>query len=250
MPEHLLDHPVVGERYFFPRTQPLHDPFVVVHDGVQLHCHHVAPHPGAPTVVHFHGNGEIVADWIHDFAPRLVEAGLNVCLAAYRGYGGSSGRPALVAMLDDAVAVADALGVPPETMIVYGRSVGSIYALHVASRRPVGGLVLESGISNVLQRLAVRLSAEELGVTDTRLEQAVGEVLDHRAKLRRYAGPVLVMHARDDHLVPLDHAKDLASWAGDQGRLLVFDRGDHNTIHYFNGETIAAEVVQMAAALG
>lgn len=243
MSEHLLDHPIISERYFFPRRRPLPDPFVVQTPGGALHCHRRAPHPDAPTLLHFHGNGEVVFDWIRDFAPALVAAGLNVCLAEYRGYGGSSGTPALAGMLDDAVLVADALGVDPSTLYVYGRSVGSIYALHVASQRPVAGLVIESGISNVLQRLAVRLEPQELGVTRAQLEAAVADALDHEAKMRAYAGPVLVMHARADHLVPVEHAEALARWAGDRGRLVLFPRGDHNSIHYFNDEAILAEVV-------
>lgn len=245
MSGHVLDHPIIGARYFFPRMQPLDEPFVVDVGAAELHCYRHAPHPGAPTLLHFHGNGEVVADWLPEFAPALVAAGLNVCFAEYRGYGGSTGTPALVAMLDDAVAVADALGVEPERLFVYGRSVGSIYALHVAANRPVAGLVLESGIADVLQRLAIRLDPDELGLSAAQLRAAVAEVLDHEAKLAAYAGPVVVLHTLGDHLVPVDHARDLARWAGDRGKLVLYDRGDHNSIHYYNADAILAEVVAL-----
>ncbi len=250
MPAHLLDHPIISQRYFFPRQQPLADPFIVRAGGAELHCHRSAVHADAPTLLHFHGNGEVVFDWVSDFAPTLNAAGFNVCFAEYRGYGGSSGVPALAGMLDDAVAIADALDVEPGRMFVYGRSVGSIYALHVASQRPVAGLIIESGISNVLQRLAIRLDPDELGVTQAELEAAVAQVLDHEAKMRSYAGPVLVMHAEADHLVPVDHARDLASWAGDRGQLVVFDQGDHNSIHYYNGDAILAQLGRFAGLTG
>ncbi len=242
----ILDHPVISERYFFPRCAPLASPFVVAVDGAELHCFRSAPHEGAPTVLHFHGNGEVVGDWVPDFAPALVERGLNVFLAEYRGYGGSTGVPQLGRMLGDALLVADATGVSPEQLIVYGRSVGSIYALHVAAERPVAGLIIESGIADVLSRLALRLDAHELGTDDDTLRAAVSAHLDHRSKVESFAGPVLAMHARGDDLVPPANAEQLVAWAGERGTLKLFARGDHNSIHFYNGPEIIDEVARFA----
>jgi hypothetical protein len=241
-PKEILDHPVVAARYFFPRRARLPDPFVVLSGGVALHCYRSAAHEHGPWLLHFHGNGEVVSDWVPGFTPGLVAAGLNVVLGEYRGYGGSSGSPALASMLDDALAITDALGVDPGALVVYGRSVGSIYALHVAAHRPVAGVVIESGIANVGERLALRLRAEELGVDDASLNAAVDALLDHRAKVEAFAGPILVLHARGDVLVSPEHAAQLAEWAGSRATLRLFERGNHNTIHAFNGAQIIEQV--------
>ncbi|MCB9594390.1 MAG: alpha/beta hydrolase [Sandaracinaceae bacterium] len=236
---HLLDHPVVAERYFFPRPDRVPSPRWVSVPGAELACHRTAaPADDAPFVLHFHGNGEVAADWLHDFAPALEARGYGVFLGEYRGYGGSTGRPGLHSMLDDALAQLDAVGVPPERVLVYGRSVGSIFALHVAAARPVAGLVLESGIADVGQRLALRLEPEELGTDAAGLAAAIRDDLDHRGKLAAYAGPVLVLHTRNDHMVSVDHAEQLAAWAGDRAELRLFERGDHNSIHAYNGDAI------------
>jgi len=238
----ILDHPVISSRYFFPRRTPLQDPFVVSTDGVELHCHKSAPHDGGPWLLHFHGNGEVVADWLSDFTPELIRAGINVVLGEYRGYGKSSGRPALGSMLDDALAITDALGVDPGRLVVYGRSVGSMYALHVAAHRDVAGLVIESGIADVRERLLLRLDAADLGVDDAQLDAAVKALLDHRAKVSSFAGPMLVLHARHDVLVPPEHGVRLAEWGADRATLELFERGDHNTIHLFNAQKIVERV--------
>ncbi len=248
MPPSVLDHPLVGERYFFPRADAIAEPFVVTTGGVALACHLDAPHTDAPMLLHFHGNGEVVADWIDGFAPALVAAGLNVCFAEYRGYGASTGTPALATMLDDAVAIADATGVPASRLFVYGRSVGSLYALHVAAQGRVAGLVIESGIADVLERLTLRLTAEEIGASDVELAQAVAVAFDHRAKLEAFGGRVLLLHATHDHLVSVHHANTLATWAGPQGRLVTFDRGDHNSIYFANRNAILNEVVRFVTA--
>ena len=242
----ILDHPVLASRYFFPRPTAFPDPFVVSTADVTLHCSRNAPHGDGPWLLHFHGNGEVVADWLDDFAPALTRSGLNVVLGEYRGYGGSSGRPALASMLDDALAITDAINVDPGRIVVYGRSVGGIYALHVAAHRPVAGLVIESGIADVHERLLLRVSAADLGVDDARLREAVGALLDHRAKVEAFSGPMLVLHARHDMLVRPEHGVRLAQWGGDRAALELFDAGDHNTIHAFNGQRIIERVASFA----
>lgn len=230
----VLDHPIITSRYFFPRRQPPPCPFVVeAADGSRLACHVEAPHPGGLTLVHFHGNGEVVADWcVGWFKERLLAMGLNVCFAEYRGYGGSTGAPALAAMLDDVERVADALGVPDGRLVAFGRSVGSIYAIELAARRPgIAGLVLESGIASPLERVLLRVAPAELGVSRATLEAEAAARLDHAQKLGGYRGPLLVLHAAGDDLVTPDHAERNHRWAAsDRKELLMLPRGDHNSI--------------------
>jgi len=246
---HLLDHPVISSRYFFPRRAPLAEPFMVSVPGAELACFRSAPHADGPTVLHFHGNGEVVADWAGDLAPALNARGVNLVLAEYRGYGGSTGTPALAAMLDDALAVFDAVEVPASRVLVYGRSVGSIYALHVAAARQPGALVIESGISDVLARVLLRAEPRELGATADQLRQAAADAVDHRAKMAAYRGRTAVLHTRGDDLVLPDNAVELADWAGDDAELVLFDRGDHNSIWAYNGQAILDRVVALAATL-
>lgn len=236
----LLDDPGLAARYLFPRPAPLTDPFVVPVDGAELHCWRSPPRPGAPVLLHFHGNGEVVRDYVGDWAPACVAAGFDIVLAEYRGYGGSTGRPTLRALLDDALAVADMIGGRP---FVYGRSVGSLPAAHVAAYRDVAGLIIESGIADLGQRL--KLYAGD-AYDPAALERMVAESFDQRAKLAAYGGPTLVLHTKHDHLVAVDHADRLAEWSG--GRLVLFERGDHNTIHAFNHGEIMAELLRFASA--
>jgi pimeloyl-ACP methyl ester carboxylesterase len=111
-------------------------------------------------------------------------------------------------MLDDALAIVDATGVPPERIVLYGRSVGSIYALHAAAHRKVAGLIIESGIADVGEGLGVE--PEEIGSTRDELDAAVSLHFDHRSNLRDFGGPVLIFHTAPDRLVQVWHARQLA----------------------------------------
>ncbi len=247
----LLNHPVIASRYFFPRRSALPNPAFVDCGDATLACHHQSPHPGARTLVHFHGNGEVVSDYVPDLASLYMGLGVNVFMAEYRGYGASTGQPALGAMLGDARRVAEHLKVPASDLVIYGRSVGSIFALELASQLPgVAGLIIESGIAEPLDRLLIRLRPEELGVDLDTLQAAADAHLDHRRKIAATTCPVLILHTRHDGLVDLSHAEQLAEWAGDRAELVVFERGDHNSILYANLDAIMATLRRFLGRLG
>jgi pimeloyl-ACP methyl ester carboxylesterase len=104
------------------------------------------------------------------------------------------------------------------------------------SRFPrAAGLVLESGIADVSERLSIRVAPAELGVSAEAFEAEVRERLDQRAKLRGYRGPVLILHARRDGLIDVSHGEQLAAAAGGPVTLRVFERGDHNSLLAVNG---------------
>jgi pimeloyl-ACP methyl ester carboxylesterase len=244
----ILDHDLVTGRYFFPRRDAPARTVEVAVDGAVLACAAHAPHEGAPWIVHFHGNGEVVADYELDIAPKLTAAGLNVFFAEYRGYGGSTGAPALVGMLDDVPVILSKVGVPLDRIVVYGRSVGSIYAIEAAHRASsLRGLVIESGIANPLERVLLRVSPKELGVGEAELEREAELHLDHEKKLSSFPGRTLVLHASNDQLIDRTHAERNARWAK-RSELVLFDRGDHNTVLDFNLDEIVKRVAQFASA--
>ncbi|MGE3852394.1 MAG: alpha/beta hydrolase, partial [Planctomycetota bacterium] len=235
---HLLDHPLIGERYFVPRAAVMDDATIVTSGPHRLGCYLEQPQTGddALTIVHWHGNGEIVPDYRPDIANLFLSLGVNLMLAEYRGYGASSSDPALVGMFDDIAPIMAATGAPPERVIVFGRSIGSIYAIECARQFPtIAGLVLESGIADPLERVLLRVEPAELDCTHDEIEAAAAMFVDHRAKLAAYRGPLLVMHAVHDMLIDISHARRNHEWAGSaQKQLKEFTVGGHNDIQARN----------------
>lgn len=233
-----FDHPVVSQRYFFPRPDHPGRTTDVEVDGATLGCRLTVQDPDQLTVVYFHGNGEVVADYVPHFEDTLMAMGVNVMLAEYRGYGASTGTPQLAAMLHDVTAIVEAAGTDPENLVAFGRSIGSIYAIELVHRFPqAAGLVLESGIADTLERILLRAEPGELGVSGDELRDEAARLFDHEQKLGSYQGPLLVMHAAGDDLVDVSHAERNHEWAGSQHKqLIVFDEGDHNSILAMNAE--------------
>ena len=243
---HCSDHKLISQRYFFPRPQALPGAKMVAVEGADLACAQV-DQGHTLTLLHFHGNGEVVGDYLPEFPALMNRLGLNTFLAEYRGYGGSTGEPQLARMLDDLPAIQEAAGAP-ESLLVFGRSIGSIYAIEFARRYPtIAGLVLESGIADVLERILLRVGPQEMGITIDGMRESFAEKFDHQAKLQGYPGKTLVLHAQGDHLVDLSHAERNAAWAGERARLVVLPRGDHNSIFYENRESYLSELGNFAA---
>src|SRR5262249_14344937 len=144
----ILDHPIVSSRYFFPRRDSISEPYwVEAADGSRLACYRHVVNPDAKTVPYFHGTGEVRAHYLPDFPAWIARAGCNCLLVEYRGYGMSTGHPALAGMLEDVVPILQSLNIPDRKIVLFGRSIGSLYALHGVYRRPqIGGLIIESGV--------------------------------------------------------------------------------------------------------
>ena len=231
----ILDHPLISERYFFPRDGHFKNPFWVDCGDARLACSYHEIDPAAKTLIHFHGNGEIVDDWQGDFVTLVQKMGCNCFLAELRGYGQSTGQPQLGKMLEDVVPTIEALQRPASDLIFFGRSVGSIFAIEAAARfSQAAGLILESGVADVLERLLLRVEPWELGVSAGELEVEVERSLNHHRKMTDYPGPVLVMHTQNDGLVDVSHGQRLYDWASGKKKLKIFPQGNHNDIMYVN----------------
>jgi pimeloyl-ACP methyl ester carboxylesterase len=227
----ILDHPAISGRYLFPQPRFVSDPFTVEVDGVELACYRKIVDPDSFTMVHFHGNGEAVADYVPDIAELFAELGLNSLFVEYREYGGSTGQAQLVAMLGDGEAAIKAAGLAPEKVIVFGRSVGSLYAIELADRQPtIAGLIIESGIADPSERFLTYADLDA-GITENDVLAEVELYFDHKLKMSEYENPLLILHTEDDGLIDISHAERNYEWAGSaQKKLIRFPVGNHNTI--------------------
>jgi pimeloyl-ACP methyl ester carboxylesterase len=258
----LYDHPEVSRRLFFPVSgDPLPETGEVLRvaiDGGSICACWCRPLAGAPTLLYLHGNGECISDQLRLWPLWARDCGCNICFVDYPGYGDSDGRPSLSGCVAATGAVASALLRHPAAelpgLILMGRSLGSVFALALAARLAdeprLRGLILESAISELRQRLEVRVPYEQLGLDRAVTEAAVARDFDARAQLARSPAPVLILHCLGDSLVPVSHSRQLAAWAGPRlHRLVLFDDGDHNSIQALNAWDYQQALKELVAAV-
>ena len=221
--------------YFDPHYGSFAEPFWVRSEGCKLACYRLEKDPRAKTIVFFHGNGETVSDFVPEFAPRVSALGYNCFLAEYRGYGMSTGEPGFPELLEDVKAVLDVVCARPERVVLYGRSLGSLAAIHGICLFPnIAGLILESGIAELQDWGAFQFAREIPGIPEEELADCIQRLFNNEEKLKGFRGATLVLHCQRDHVVPVENGHTLYQWAPEPKAITLFDRGDHNTIMHAN----------------
>jgi len=168
------------------------------------------PHAGAQcTLMYSHGNAVDLGILLTQGKLRGLrdELGVNVCTYDYPGYGLSVG-PTNEETVYDALEsyyheVIRRYKIPPATIILYGRSMGSAPTIHLAAKLAekkdsLCGIVIESGLLSILRTFGVFKDK-------TRWFDMFPNV-DEIGKIRH---PVYITHGRNDTVVPFWHAEEL-----------------------------------------
>jgi fermentation-respiration switch protein FrsA (DUF1100 family) len=194
-------------------------------DGAKLIAWYAPAPPGRPTLLYFHGNGGGLSGRAVRFQ-RYQEAGFGVLMLSWRGYSGSTGRPSEAANYVDAHLAYDSLiarGVKPADIIVYGESLGSGVATHLATEVPVGAVVLDAPFTSVAD-----VGAGEYPYLPVRW--LMTERYDSASRIARISAPLLILHGERDTVVPVAMGRRLYELAREPKKIVVFPNGHHSDL--------------------
>jgi alpha-beta hydrolase superfamily lysophospholipase len=196
--------------------------------GEKIATLHLAAVPGMATLLYSHGNAEDLGQ-AQDLYEAWHNEGFGVLAYDYPGYGESSGKPSEESCQRAIQAAWDQLrasGVPAESIVVIGRSVGSGPSTWLAAREQPAGLVLISGFTSVF---GVRPPATLLP----------GNRFRNLQLIRRMATPLLVIHGTRDTIIPMSHGEQLrAASAATDKTLLPIPNAGHNDIFDIQAQEI------------
>ncbi|MDA8084630.1 MAG: alpha/beta hydrolase [Nitrospiraceae bacterium] len=192
-------------------------------DGIYISAWDVPAENARGYLLFCHGNAGNISDRL-DSIRIFHDLGLGVLIFDYRGYGKSAGAPDEEGTYRDAEAawgyLAYTLRVPPERIILFGRSLGSAVAAETALRRKAGLLIMESAFTSVpdlgasfFPHLPVRL------ISRYRYSSI--------SKVSRILIPKLFIHSPDDEIVPFEQGMRLFEKAGGPKEFLRI-AGGHN----------------------
>lgn len=192
-------------------------------DGLAIHAWWLPVERATTTVLFFHGNAGNVSYWI-EAATMFRDLGWNTLLLDYRGYGRSEGEPTEDGTYLDARAawnyLIDARGIQPSNIVVVGRSLGGGIATWLAEREPVSGLVLESTFTSVADVVAATVPIPGIGSVVSLGYPSLG-------RMPRIVAPLLVLHGREDELIPFAQGRQLYEAAPGPKRFVEL-KGGHN----------------------
>jgi pimeloyl-ACP methyl ester carboxylesterase len=200
--------------------------------------------PALATILLCHGNGGNLTN-VNWYGQEFAEHGFDVLLIDYRGYGRSDGNPTDEWALNaDGEAAYNYLlsrrGVKPEKLILHGASLGTTVAIDVASRKPCGALVVESGLSS-----ASEMGEHSLPFLPRFLHVLAKNKFESVRKIADVHCPVLITHGTNDTTIPVAQGRNLFAAANEPKRLRIIEGGSHNLA----GEGGEAYLVQIVSFL-
>jgi alpha-beta hydrolase superfamily lysophospholipase len=234
-----LDRPEIVRQLFIARKSQLKplapnakDYFIEVEEGVTIGCRYYTVGKDYPSLLYYHGQGEIVDD-LDASAPFFNNIGINLFVATYRGYGLSNGTPTLTNVFRDCRRIYEGLRRIVESqgfrrsLFVLGRSFGSLSAVELAYSHPddLRGLIVESGSSNNFRHLFSYIVP-----LDHPIVRDDSPFLN-KVKLRSISRPTLIIHAEKDSLIPVDEAKEMyENSAAEDKRLVIIPNAGHDDL--------------------
>ena len=192
-------------------------------DDIRLHAWFIPAENPRATVLFCHGNAGNISHRL-DSIRLLHSLGLQVLIFDYRGYGKSEGRPSEKGTYRDVDAawhyLREVRGLTEAGIIIFGRSLGAAVAADLASRTRPAAVILESAFTSVPDMAAgiypwlpVRLLSRYR--------------YDNLGKVARIARPLLLVHSRQDEIIPFAHGERLFGRAREPKQFLELT-GGHN----------------------
>lgn len=180
-----------------------------------------------PTVLFFGGNA-MRLDFFAPMLQPLREAGINIFLVDYRGYGLSEGKPSAQALKADAVKLFDAAAshpqVDPTRIMAWGISLGTAVAAHLASVRSLEKLILFAPFTNSYE------VAQSMFPFVWPVRPLIRHRFDTIALAPTLKQPVLIVQGlRDRELAPESAQRIADAWGGPKELLLLPELG-HNDL--------------------
>ena len=198
------------------------------------------PNPGARyTILYSHGNAEDIGELLPVLGD-IQRMGFSVLAFDYRGYGTSEGRPSQQSAYQDEDAAYDYLvktaHVPANHIIALGRSLGGGTAVDLASRRPLGGLIVQSSFVTAFRAMA---HVPILPFDEFRNIDKIGKV----------HCPVLVIHGTADDVIAFWNGDRLFRQANEPKRSFWVEGAGHDDLYEVAGARYAAALRAFVALI-
>jgi len=220
--------------------------FIPTEDGESISSFYVRSDSSSKTFIYFHGNAGNASGRL-SAAVSLANLNANVLLVEYRGYGLSTGSPSEAGIYMDGRAaikfLTKDLGINPESVFLYGRSLGSAVAVEVAHDLPFAGLILITPIASGKQ------VAEHAGYGP--LVSLIGNPFNNLEKITTVDLPILIIHGDRDEVLPIEMGEALNEAAPNRSELVIISGAGHNNIEMIDKNVYYGHINQFCnAALG
>jgi fermentation-respiration switch protein FrsA (DUF1100 family) len=178
------------------------------------------------TILLFHGNAGNLFNRVYKLN-ELNKLDLNILIISWRGYSGNKGKPTeknLYHDAEEAVKWLNSRGVNNKNIILYGESLGTGVAAEIGKRNVFGGIILESPFTSVTK--AAKIYYPYLPVNIILKDRC-----DTIEKIQSISAPILIMHGKQDNIVPQKMGLELFEKANEP-KFNYFPENDDHMMEY------------------
>jgi pimeloyl-ACP methyl ester carboxylesterase len=182
--------------------------------------------PNGFVLLFSHGNAEDIGRNV-DFFELANEHGFGIFAYDYRGYGQSDGKAGEKNTYQDITAayryLTETLQIPPQRILILGRSVGSGPSTWLATRQPAAGLVLESPFVSAFRVV-------------TKYKILPFDRYDNLGRIKNIKCPLLIIQGKEDEVVGFWHGPMLYEAANNPKMNYWVESAGHNDLLWVAGE--------------
>ena len=244
----LIDTPTVSNVVFYPRKTVIPNNLgpnieilkFSISDDVKIGGFFFKNDVNLPTILLFHGNGEVALDY-RFIAPMFYTCDVNLAVVDFRGYGFSSGNPFYTSLISDAMPIFTAFSEwidkrnLLDSLFIQGRSLGSICAAEIGSHNPsnLRGIIFESGFASTYNMMVNLFRVSSKYLTPESLNEYSNDT-----RIKKFSKSTLIIHGTMDLIIPLSEAELLFKNLPNNidKKLVLIEGAGHNNILSFEKE--------------
>ena len=178
------------------------------------------------TLIFFHGNAGSLENRIHKLN-HFQDLDINFLIIAWRGFSGNDGKPTERGLYEDGKSAIDWLikkGVNEKNLILYGESLGTGVAVHLAQNKSFAGVILETPFTSMMA------AAKEF-YPYIPIKLLLKDKFENYKKIKNINSPILVMHGEEDKIVPFSMGKKIYEIAN-KPKYSYFTKYDNHMMEY------------------
>ena len=178
------------------------------------------------TLIFFHGNAGSLENRIHKLN-HFKEMKINFLIIAWRGFSGNDGKPTEQGLYLDGSSAIDWLkkkGIDEKSLILYGESLGTGVATHLAQKKSYAGVILETPFTSMID-------AAKTFYPYIPVNLLLKDKFENYKKIKNINSPILVMHGEADQIVPFSMGKKIYEIANEP-KYSYFTKYDNHMMQY------------------
>ena len=178
-------------------------------------------------VLYFHGNVQNINRYA-PYASNFTKNGYEIWMMDYPGFGKSTGTRTEQVMYDDALRLYKMARArfSPDSIIIYGKSIGTGVASELASIRNCKRLILETPYYS-----ADAMARHYFPIYPVSLMSTYS--FPSYKYFEKIIDPVTIFHGTCDEIIPYSQSKKLMKKIRSGGELITIEKGKHNNLDDF-----------------